>query len=384
MLLDVSQYEADRLARWRRLKAAQEFREGDRVPVTFAIGPSYYAWLFDYPIHEMYANPELQVEVQLRGVEWQYEFLRADSSTPTSIGYNEGPVAEAIVFDADVEYPEDTSPRIVHKFETLEEVLAFEVPHPRDNPRIAQHFKLYERFNAAARKMGVKLALNDKPRVGVHPPLSCLCALMDNVTVYAAMYESPGLLKRALDRMFDAWVLYFEYFRDLYGQPTRGFGIGLCDDNISQISGASFREFERPYYRRLIERYAPTSFGLHTDGPNDQHFRILADEVGITSMDIGGFSSLDAAVRDMKGKVFISGGLNCKDFYAKGAMSDDTRRKALAAMKLAAPGGGFELAIGGETYVGVDPQGIRDLVRLVEERGKYPIDIAADEVGWAV
>ncbi|HUV38076.1 MAG TPA: uroporphyrinogen decarboxylase family protein, partial [Planctomycetota bacterium] len=153
---------------------------------------------------------------------------------------------------------------------------------------------------------------------------------------------------------------------------------------ISQISGASFREFEMPYYRRLIERYAPTSFHLHTDGPNDQHFRILADEVGITSMDIGGFSSLEAAVRDMKGKVFISGGLNCKDFYAKGAMSDDTRRKALAAMKLAAPGGGFELAIGGETYVGVDPQGIRDLVRLVEERGKYPIDIAADEVGWAV
>ena len=380
MLLDVSKYEADRMTRWKRIEAAMKFEEPDRVPVGFAIGPSYYAWLFGYRIHEMYANPELQVEIALKGVEWEYEFLKADSSTPTGLSYNEGPVSEAIVFDADIEYPEDTSPRIVHRFETLEDVLACEVKRPLDNPRIAPHFRLYERFNAAARKMGVKLALSDEPSVGMHPPLSCLCALMDNVTVYTAMYETPELLKRALDKMYDAWVLYFDYFRDLYGQPKTGIGFGLCDDNITQISDDMFREFEMPYYLKFRERYKPKSFHLHTDGPNDHHFRTLAYEAGITEMDIGGFSSLDAAVAAMKGKAFISGGLNCKDFYTKGRLSDETRRKALRALKLAAPGGGFSLAIGGETYVGVDPQGIRELVELVEQHGKYPIDIKDEGV----
>ena len=379
MLLDVSKYEAVRLERWKRIETAKAFKEGDRVPVTFAIGPSYYAGLFGYRLHEMYANPELQVEIQLKGVEWEYEFLKADSSTPTGLSYNEGPVSEAIVFDAPIEYPEDTSPRIVHRFETLDEVLAYEVKPPASNPRIKPHLRLYERFNAAARKMGVKMPLNEQPRVGMHPPLSCLCALMDNVTVYAAMYETPDLLKRVLDKMYAAWTLYFDYFRDLYGQPKTGIAFGLCDDNITQISDAMFREFEMPYYLKFRERYRPKSFNLHTDGPNDHHFRTLSTEAGITTMDIGGFSTLEAAAAQMKGRTYISGGLNCKDFYVKGRLSDETRKKALYSLKLAAPGGGYELAIGGETYVGVDPHGIRELVKLVEERGRYPIDISEKE-----
>jgi uroporphyrinogen-III decarboxylase len=289
-------------------------------------------------------------------------------------------VAEGIIFGAEIEHPEDTSPRIVHLFDTLEEAAACEVPHPDDNPLLAKHLERYDRFNAAARKMGVRMPLNETPSVVPHPPLSCLCALMDNVTVYAAMLAEPELLKRALDRMFEVYVLYFDYFRDRYGRPKTGIGFGLCDDNISQISNACFREFEMPYYLKFRERYGVTSFGLHTDGPNDQHFKTLADEVKLTGMDIGGFSSLEAAVRDMKGKVYISGGLNCKDFYQKGGLTDATRRKALAAIRLAAPGGGYQLAIGGETYVGVDPTSIRQLVELVEERGRYPIDIGEDEV----
>lgn len=380
MLLDVSKYAAEREERWARLKAAQEFREGDRVPVCFAPGPSLYASLFGYPIHEMFANPELQVEVQLKGIEWEYEFLKADSSTAGSIGYNAGPVQEAVIFGAEVLYPEDTSPRIVHMFDTLEEAAAFEVPHPKDNPRLTGHFKLYERFGAAARKMGVTLALSDWPSVVPHPPLSCLCALMDNTTVYMAMHTEPELLKRALDRMYETYVLYFDHFRDLYGRRKRHIDFGLCDDNISQISAECFRRFEMPYYTRFRERYDITSFHLHTDGPNDQHFRILADEVKLSSMDIGGFSSLERAVADMKGKVYLSGGLNNKDFYAKGGMTDETRRKVLRAIRLAAPGGGFQLAIGGETYVGVKAQALRELVELVQRRGRYPIDISDDEI----
>jgi hypothetical protein len=92
-------------------------------------------------------------------------------------------------------------------------------------------------------------------------------------------------------------------------------------------------------------------------------------------MDIGGFSKLENAVRAMKGRVFIHGGLQCQDFYGKNGMTPETKAKVLEAMRLAAPGGGFELAIGGETYVGVSPRAICECARFVEKYGRYPIEI---------
>jgi len=378
MLLDVSRYEADRTERLERRRVAASFQEPDRVPVCFGIGGSYYCWLFGYRIHEYYAEPELQPEVQLQGIEWEYEALRADSSTRTSIAYDVGPLGEAIVFGAPVARPEDTSPRIEHIVHDARDIEALSIPDPATNPRLKDYLRSCQRFNETARKMGATLGLNDKPSVGIHPPLSCACALMSPTTVYEMMYTEPELLRRFLDTCWDAHCIYSDYFDDLYGRPRKRGGVGLCDDNISQISGEMFRTFEMPYYLALRERHEAASFYLHTDGPNDQHFRTLADEVGITSMDIGGYSSLEAAVRDMKGKAHIHGGLRCWDFYASGKMTPETRLKVIEAIRLAGPGGGFELAIGGECYVGVSAEGICDLVRFVKQWGAYPIDIPDD------
>lgn len=377
MLLDVEKYRPEIDARNARLKAAAQFREPDRVPVTFSMAGSYYCGLFDYPIADYYANPELQVEVQLKGLEWEFEYLRADSCTKTSIGYDMGPLGEWVICGGDVERPAGTSPRYVHRCATLDDFLALEIPRPADNPRFGERDRAVARFTEAARKLGVRLTVRKSETLHAHPPLSFLCAVVDPVVVCTAMYTEPEKLRAALDKCFDAFLTYREIG---VADSKKIASLGIADDNISFISGAAFREWELPYYVKLRQRYNLASFHLHTDGPNDQHFRILAEESGLTSMDIGGFSDLANAVRDMKGRVHISGGLNCKDFYAKGPMPDATRRKALAALRLAGPGGGFQLAIGGETYVGVSPQGIRELVELVESRGRYPIRIAEAEV----
>ena len=381
MLLSVDKYQSDIDEREKRIACARRFEEPDRVPVTLGIGGSYFCWLQGVNIRDYYRTPELQVEVQLNGAEWEYEYLKADNCVRQSIAFDSGPVGEAIVFGADVEWPDNTSPRIVHCCDTLDDVLKLTVPAPEDNPRLKALVKQREAFCSAARKMGVKLHYDASPAIGVHPPLSCVCALMDPTQVYLAMYTEPDKLKRAMDLMYEAFVTYYDHSRRANGAPLTGMGFGLADDNISQISGEMFEQFEMPYYLKFRERYQPATFSLHTDGPNDQHFTRLADVVKLDNMDIGGFSTLDAAVRDMKGKVYIHGGLNCKDFYTPGPITDATRRRVLRAIRLAAPGGGFELAIGGETYVRVSPEGIRDLVDLVAQRGRYPIDIGADEVG---
>ena len=380
MLVSVDTYRADIEQREQRAATARRFEEADRVPVALGIGGSYFCWLQGVNIRDYYRTPELQIEVQLKGMEWEYEYLRADSCVRQSIAFDSGPVGEAVVFGADVDWPDNTSPRIVHCCDTLDDVLKLTIPAPEDNPRLKALVQQREQFCDAARKMGVKVECGVSPGIWVHPPLSCLCALMDPTDVYMTMYTEPDKLVRALDLMYEAFVTYYDYSRRAVGAPLTGAGFGLADDNISQVSGEMFEQFEMPYYLKFRQRYQPRLFSLHTDGPNDQHFTRLADIVKLDTMDIGGFSSLEAAVRDMKGKVHIHGGLNCKDFYSPGPMTDATRHRILRALRLAGPAGGFELAIGGETYVRVSPEGIRDMVELVEQRGRYPIDISEDEV----
>ena len=149
--------------------------------------------------------------------------------------------------------------------------------------------------------------------------------------------------------------------------------IGLANDNSAYVSNKMYCEMVLPFDKAIYERYGKKERYLHADGPNDHNFKTFAEDLKLTSMDIGGFSSIDAAVRDMKGKVVIHGGLNNKDLYR--GLTDETKEKIKHAIKVAAPGGGYEFAIGGETYPGVSPETLIELVKYVREVGKYPINI---------
>jgi hypothetical protein len=58
--------------------------------------------MFDIDIDEYYEEPELQVEVQLKGWHWQMECLKADSSTCDFISFEIGSIGEAIIFNTPV------------------------------------------------------------------------------------------------------------------------------------------------------------------------------------------------------------------------------------------------------------------------------------------
>jgi len=374
---DLSPWANDIKAREKRMSIAASFHEPDRVPVAFSIAGSYFCGLFRVDIRDYYSSPELQVEVQMKGIKWEYEELRADSCTRSSIGYECGPIQEAVVFGAHIERLPGTSPRIAHMFNTLDDAIAgLDFPAPEQNERLKREIRKSLSFQEAARKAGIRLKIDLLNTVAIHPPLSCLCALMDPAVVYTSMVEEPDKLKQALDLCFRAFTAYTDPW---LGKPPVT-AVYLADDNCCFISPEAFREFEMPYYLRIAERYRPREFHLHTDGPSDHLFPVLP-EAGVTNMDIGGFSRLAVAATHLKGRVYLHGGLNCKDFYGSGPLSPGTRSKALSAMRLAGPGGGFQLAIGGETYVGASPEGICGLVRLVEERGKYPLEISGAEAG---
>ncbi len=351
----------------RRWDTAQRFEEPDRVPISISTAGSYYCWLFGYNIRDYYTSMEVAIEVQLRGLHWAFEEL-GDDRTDCGLHWDLGPVGEAIVFDCPIEYPDDTSPRIVPIIETVEDIEKLRVPDIERHARIHDLLQLGEVFKAKAKRVAPHLPAGGG-ETGIHPPLSCACALMESSKFYELLYTDPEHADMLLGKCFETFCRLRDFYNRRHGR-TRQTHLGLADDNSAFISNEMYRERILRYNKALYDRYGSEYRYLHADGPNDHHFQMYADDMKLTAMDMGGWSSRTAAKTHLGGKTFFTGGLNCKDLYydfatAKEAVDD--------ALRICAPGGGFGLAIGGETYPGVRPDTLVRTVRYAKQAGRYPI-----------
>ncbi|HID95151.1 MAG TPA: hypothetical protein EYP53_03725 [Candidatus Latescibacteria bacterium] len=356
----------------RRFEITRRFEEPDRVPISISTGGSFYARLFGYNIRDYFLAPELNLEVQLKGLQWAYEELQ-DDRTGYGIGLDEGPVGEAIVFDCPIERPDDSSPRIVPILETEADVRSFverwTVPDPGEHEGIQKAYRRIEEFKTLAAKMGVNLPIGGG--VDIHPPLSCACAIAEQTLVYTLLIEDKELMRRFFSKLLATKLVLMEY-RDRYsGRKTES--VGLADDNSAFISDPLYREMVMPYNLVLYERYGRKGRRLHADGPNDHHFQTYADVMRLTEMDIGGFSDTLLAKKYLGGKVVFSGGLSNKDLYGDFETALPAVKRAL---RIAAPGGGYIFAVGGETYAGVNPDTLIKVVAYVKQIGRYPITLA--------
>ncbi len=366
-LIDLSKHEQRLNESRRRVETVSRFEEADRVPVQITEAGSFYCSMFGIDIRDYYTDLETQVDVQSRGLKWRLEELQDDRPL-ASLYMDLGPVGEAIAFDLDLVFPPGTSPWIICPLKTPEDIRKWTPPDPAANPRIDWFYRRFEKFRTIAEKKDIGVPV-DQARAGIHPPLSAACAIMDPADFYVLMIEDPQTADLLLKKLFDFYCRLTDWQDERLG--TKTVRLGLCDDNSCAISDDLYRKMVLPYNLALYERYGTQYRHLHADGPNDQHFKTYAEIIRLDAMDIGGFSDLHAAVRDMKGKIVIYGALNNRDFYGP----FDDRSKAIVddQLRTAGPGGGYVLAVGGETYAGVPPQTLIDLVRYAKERGRYPL-----------
>lgn len=352
----------------KRLEITRQFQEPDRVPITISTGGSFYSRLFGYNIRDYYTDIDTCIDVQLKGLEWAYEHL-GDDRTGYGLHCEFGPIGEGLYFDLPIEYPDDTSPWVVKVLETPEQIEAFEPPDPAESIGIKEARCKIEKFRERVQARGIDLPVGSGG-VGIHPPLSCACALAEPELIFTLMYEEPNLIHRFFRKLLDAFCRLVDYNDSLRGTKTES--IGLADDHSAFISNAMYREFVYPYNMAIYERYGKKGRHLHADGPNDHHFEMYANDMKLTSMDIGGFSDIAKAKPALHGKTVFSGGLNCRDLY----YDLDTAKPAIdRAIRIGAPGGGFILAVGGETYVGVNPDTLVKAVDYAKHVGRYPIRI---------
>lgn len=356
----------------RRLRLAQSFQEADRVPITISTGGSFYCRLFGVNIRDYFMaafdNPDLQIEVQLKGLRWAYEELQ-DDRTGYGLHLDLGPIGEAYAFDLPVEYADDTSPWIVRTMNLPEAVEKLQISDPDNFPSIQRVYRAYERMKARAEELGLKLGVGGG--LGMHPPLSAACGFLDVEEVYYYLVTEPQLVHRLFEKLLLTFFRLRDFHDRYFGSKTTS--IGLADDHSAFISDEMYRQHIMPYNLMIYARYGQNGRYLHADGPNDHHFVTYADIMKLTSMDIGGFSDIANAKPVFANKVFFSGGLNCKDLYGDFATAKPAVDRAL---QIGMPDGGYALAVGGETYVGVNPDTLCQVIAYAKKAGCYPMESA--------
>ena len=365
-----------------RLRITQQFQEPDRVPMLISTGGSFYCSLFGYDIADYYNDLEVTLEVQLKGLEWAYEELQDDRSG-AGLHPEIGPVAEAILFNAPIERPRGTSPWGRHIIHDPADIDRIQVPDPATHPGVEWVYNRVDEMRALAEKRGEPLPVSTG--FGIHPPLSAACAITEPALIFEWMMTEPAQIRKLFDKLLEAFFRCTDYADQRHARverastvgladerrtPARRESIGLADDHSAFVSDALYRELVMPYNLAIYERYGRKGRTFHADGPNDHHFATYANLLKLTQMDIGGFSDIANAKRELHGKTVMSGGLNCKDLY----YDFETARPAVErAISIGAPGGGYIFAVGGETYAGVNPDTLIKTVAYAKEIGRYPI-----------
>lgn len=370
-MFDAQKYQRQIEASRKRIETAKSFQEPDRVPIRISLGNSFFCNMFGIDIKDYYQaafdNLDLQIEVQLKGQQWLFEELQ-DDRTGCGIHLELGPLGEGIVFNAEIVRPQGTSPWIVPFLESEADIEKLEVPDPQNNPRVLEIYRQGEKLKELVRKMGLDLPVSYG--LGIHPPLSCACAIMKPTKVYELMVTDSELAHNFFTKLLQAFEKTLQFNDRYWGIKDRD-SIALADDNSAFVSPRMYKHVVLPYNRAIYRKYGRKYRYLHADGPNDHLFPILAKEIKLTEMDIGAFSSMEAAVRYLKGITTISGNLNTKDLY--GEFTPALRKKVKKMIRLAAPGGGYIFGIGGEAYVGIVPETLKKVVNYVKRIGKYPI-----------
>jgi len=347
-----------------RLAETRRFQEPDRVPISISVGGSFFCTLVGVDIADYYQDLDLQIDVQLAGQRWCFEELQ-DDRTGYSLHLDGGPIAEGLLFGLEIVRPGGTSPWAVRGLHTAEDLERLEVPDPARSPGVQEHYELVEQFRHRVQQRGLDVPVGGG--FGIHPPLSCATAIAEPDLVYELMLERPDAIQRFFDKLLAAFMACVEYGCARNGAALPR-SIGLADDNSAMVSLDTWRKLVLPYDLAIYERFGQEGRGLHMDGPADHLFADLADVVRLDEMDIGGFSDIAAAKAAMAGKTVICGNLNCKDlYYDMGAAKPAVDR----CLRIGMPGGGFIFGVGGETYAGVNPKTLCQVVAYAKEAGRY-------------
>ncbi len=367
---DISKYQARREESARRREISFAFGEPDCVVTHASVFGPYFCWLVDVDIADYYQDIDLHIMVQTWGLQWRYENI-PDDCTDTGLSLDIGTTGDGLMFDCEIARPGHTTPYVVRRVHSMKDVEDLQVIPPQDNPQVQEHLARCRQLAERVEQLGLDIPVSP-PLLTMHPPISSATAIGDPDWVYMMMAAEPEAIKILFDKCFQAYCMLRDYMIEI-GSADHD-SLYLQDDNSAFISPEMYKKQILPYNKALYERYGRKYRMLHTDGPSQQNFPAYADIIKMNWMDIGGWSNLQPAVDILKpAGCVVHGNMNNRDLYR--GLTEDVRRIVRQMIRMAGPGGGYEFAIGGETYPGIDPDVLCQTFEYAHQVGTYPIDI---------
>ena len=123
------------------------------------------------------------------------------------------------------------------------------------------------------------------------------------------MLADPGYVHELLNYVTEALIARMAAWRKRLGIPAVLEEAGIADDCIELISTEQYREFVLPCHKRVFEAFGNSGKrSIHLCGDAQRHFRIIKDELGVTSFDTGFPVDFGKFRRDLGPDVLISGG----------------------------------------------------------------------------
>jgi uroporphyrinogen-III decarboxylase len=304
--------------------AAYRARKPTRVPVSFGVNPRVVLQDPDWNPHgitfeEYFTDPRALIEVQLKFLQYQVEYLNqyCDSPTgwPQSLDFyvDVQNVYDSAYFGGPLELLEgqvvDVSPVLAGP--DKERVFSVDIERPMDNPFVRQSLKRQAELAEAVRGTSFRdIRLGVRPVTwGFDGPLTVATNLRGSA-LYVDLYEDPGYADRLMDFITRGVIIRNRAMHKHFGlEAFKGPNGSIADDSVQLISTEMYRERVMPLHRLYLSQWsAEGPHHIHLCGDATRHFRTIRDELHVMSFDTG-FPVDHGALREALGPdVEILGG----------------------------------------------------------------------------
>ena len=269
--------------------------ENRRVPLTFFCDEQVWLKVCGRTFREFYLRPDVQFDVQLKGLKWFSENVVGDMLP--------GPpqrwrvcvrlwMEEDEFFGCDVVYQEDdyawAKPLAMGRAELLDYLSELD---PEERVRSSRAFRTYQ----ALRELAEGRTFLDRPVVIVQPGTSThgiftkAAEVRGIEQILLDIYEAPGFVEKYLRLVTEKTIGRIRAWHKLTtgSEPElpRADAFSFCDDSLQLISAGTYERFVLPCHERLCSAMTTGRRAMHLCGRAAQHYELIHDRLGVRMID---------------------------------------------------------------------------------------------------
>lgn len=247
---------------------------------------------------------------------------------------------------------------------TAEEIENFFAPDPH-NP------KLYSAVEEIVKRVDGKMAV-----AGIADgPFTAGWSVMGFKEYVKALYETPGLMRRFIQKIADYYTEVGKHLIDI-GVDMIWSPDDLGYSNGPLLSPRLLREFILPYFREEVNAFKKRGVKvlMHNDG---QIMPVMDDLVaagidGIHPIERAAGMDLELMKSKYGDKLTLIGNVDSKTVLTQGPR-EAIEKQVLECIGIAAHGGGYILASDHSIHKGISSGHVRLLFEVGKRYGKYPV-----------